>query len=487
MSRYLLWILGVLFSVLLLGCGGVASSTSNNNSIEGSSFTVQDGTINQPYNPQISNYAIKFESSINVCGINNVGVITSCFTIESQNLSFGYRKSFYFNSEPITLKRVESDFPNITCQNKNTLDDGSVYLMTPYSFITVNGQDVFAPVNYIVAVNNQCYPVWYQRLVGSNGFDLKLIESNLIYKNRNVLNTANDKSIIIYPTGRYEQFISSSKGISNDPHDIIFNNLESYINLYYTLESNQVIDNNGTIGNMEYTFFTTNSGETIFRAIDYYNVSDILDPSEVDYPCGDQLCTNLDHGNSVAYTNDGNIVYNSRNTSSILKINPQGGNVIWQFGGVRNQFRVLNDPLYPFMYEHFVRQLPNGNYIVFDNGTTERGYSRVVEYSIDESNMTATMVWQFIDPRHIFAPYMGNGERLQNGNTVVNYGTLSDKSLPQVEEVDSYGNVMNQIFFPNLTYSYRAYKVDLPNKYRDLVMPTEVMNLPANNIYQIQK
>jgi hypothetical protein len=139
------------------------------------------------------------------------------------------------------------------------------------------------------------------------------------------------------------------------------------------------------------------------------------------------------------------------------------------------------------MYEHFVRQLPNGNYIVFDNGTTERGYSRVVEYSIDESNMTATMVWQFIDPRHIFAPYMGNGERLQNGNTVVNYGTLSDKSLPQVEEVDSYGNVMNQIFFPNLTYSYRAYKVDLPNKYRDLVMPTEVMNLPANNIYQIQK
>lgn len=471
----------IALSASLISCGsGSAGSDLNHSTINASSFIVKNGSLNQSYNSQISNYTIKFESSINVCGENAESIITSCFMIESQELKFGYTTKFYLNQTPITLKRVESDFPDILCQNKNTIDDGSTYLITPYSFVTVDHQDAFAPVNYLVALTNQCYPIWYQRLIGSHGYDLKLADNNtLIYKNMSNVDGALVDNIQLL--NNTSTVYLDGKDVLNDMHDVIYMANKNYINLFNNESTNQFIDESGTVGDIFYTSFSTSQGETIFRAIDYYNVSDILDQSEVNYVVGGVHYTNLDHGNSIAYTNDGNIVYNSRNTSSILKINPQNGNVIWQFGGLRNQFMVLNDPLYPFMYEHFVRQLPNGNYMVFDNGTSERGYSRVVEYFVDETNMTATLVWQFIDPRHIFAQYMGNGERLQDGNTVINYGTLSDKTLPQVEEVEYSGNVINQIFFPDKTYSYRAYKVNLPPSYRDLVMPTEDIALHHSN------
>ena len=246
----------IALSASLISCGsGSAGSDLNHSTINASSFIVKNGSLNQSYNSQISNYTIKFESSINVCGENAESIITSCFMIESQELKFGYTTKFYLNQTPITLKRVESDFPDILCQNKNTIDDGSTYLITPYSFVTVDHQDAFAPVNYLVALTNQCYPIWYQRLIGSHGYDLKLADNNtLIYKNMSNVDGALVDNIQLL--NNTSTVYLDGKDVLNDMHDVIYMANKNYINLFNNESTNQFIDESGTVGDIFYTSFS---------------------------------------------------------------------------------------------------------------------------------------------------------------------------------------------------------------------------------------
>lgn len=468
MSNKNLWLQSFLFIVcnilLLSGCSSGNGSKSN---AVADGFYIQGGVLNQLYSESIQFYTVKFESNVNICSTSS-NQLMNCTMLTESTFSYGGTYSLIVNGQSVTLKHVESDFPNLICNNKNVTNDGTAYLITPYTFVTVDNKDMFSPVNYLIAMTNQCYPIWYMRIINHVGYDLKLGgDGMLIYKSRNIFNNVDVSSNTILSDNYIEEYISSiNYKLINDEHDVIFNNLESYINLWHTESANVIIDESGNYGNLLYTFFGSSSEHPIFSANEYYLLSDILDMREVNYVKDGKHLTQLDHGNSIAYTNDNNFIYNSRNTSSFLKINAQNGNVIWQFGGKRNQFSVSNDPFYPIMYEHFVRQLPSGNYLLFDNGDQSRGFSRAVEYRLNESNFTAEMVWQFYDNRQIFGEYMGSAQRLDNGNTVIGYGTQNNSHLPEVQEVDSNGNVVNEIYFPNKYYTYRVYKVKLPDYYK---------------------
>jgi hypothetical protein len=75
-----------------------------------------------------------------------------------------------------------------------------------------------------------------------------------------------------------------------------------------------------------------------------------------------------------------------------------------------------------------VRILPDGNILVFDNGTKHApSASRAVEYSIDESANTAALVFQFKHVPPIYTTFTGSVQRFANGNTQIGYtfgGTL---------------------------------------------------------------
>ncbi|MFH9677361.1 arylsulfotransferase family protein [Streptomyces sp. NPDC017405] len=66
--------------------------------------------------------------------------------------------------------------------------------------------------------------------------------------------------------------------------------------------------------------------------------------------------------------------------------------------------------------QHHPSHLPNGNILVFDNGT-RAGRSRVVE--VDP--VTKTIVWQYgTHPREtFFSEFAGSCERLPDGNTLI--------------------------------------------------------------------
>lgn len=135
------------------------------------------------------------------------------------------------------------------------------------------------------------------------------------------------------------------------------------------------------------------------------------------------------HINSVKIMNDGNLLISCRHLDEITKINIQNGNIIWRMGGSksrRNQFRFVNDTIgnfFGFSHQHDAIQLSNGNILLFDNGNLKPNpYSRVVEYQVDENNLTVRKVWEFRHPENIFSNSMGSVQRLPNGNTVIGWG-----------------------------------------------------------------
>lgn len=170
------------------------------------------------------------------------------------------------------------------------------------------------------------------------------------------------------------------------------------------------------------------------------------------------------HGNAVELDTDGNLLLSSRHLQEITKINRTTGNIIWRMGGKNNQFIFVNDPNDGFHWQHDIRRLPNGDVTLFDNRTDETPvYSRAVEYQLDENNHTATLVWQYRNPLDTLGAYMGDVQRLPNGNTLIGWGSgngdyLNLPSFANLTEVKPDGSKALELSLPQQYVSYRAFR-----------------------------
>jgi hypothetical protein len=185
-----------------------------------------------------------------------------------------------------------------------------------------------------------------------------------------------------------------------------------------------------------------------WRSWDHFAITDALHEN--------MLSNAIDyvHGNAIEVDNDGNLIISSRHLDEITKINRTTGDIMWRFGGKHNEFTFLGDTLH-FTYQHAVRRISNGNITIYDNGNFHTpNYSRAVEYSLDEVNKTATLVWQYKNTPIIFGSWGGYVQRLENGNTLIGWGGTS----PAVTEVKPDGTVVFEAMYPSGVYTYRAYK-----------------------------
>ncbi|HEX7078478.1 MAG TPA: aryl-sulfate sulfotransferase [Candidatus Eisenbacteria bacterium] len=185
-----------------------------------------------------------------------------------------------------------------------------------------------------------------------------------------------------------------------------------------------------------------------WRSWDHFQITDAthvdLTASSVDYV----------HGNAVELDTDGNLLISSRHMEEITKIDRQTGDVLWRFGGKNNQFTFVNDTV-RFSYQHAIRRIANGDVTLFDNGNYhDSPFSRAVEYRLDESAMEATMVWQYQNLPLIWGFAMGYVQRLDDGNTLIGWGTAN----PTVTEVNARGEMVGGLTFDAGTISYRAYR-----------------------------
>lgn len=174
------------------------------------------------------------------------------------------------------------------------------------------------------------------------------------------------------------------------------------------------------------------------------------------------------HGNSLFIDKDGNLITSFPTTFEIVKIDMTSGELIWRFGGDNNEFQITgdNETDYPYFFrmQHDAHRLANGNLLFYDNAVQKKSgwNSRAVEYSLDEENRKAHMVWEFKHNPPISAFAMGSAQRLSNGNTLVNWGLIFMGFYRTMTEVTADKETVFELSMPKETFSYRAQKVDLP-------------------------
>ena len=146
---------------------------------------------------------------------------------------------------------------------------------------------------------------------------------------------------------------------------------------------------------------------------------------------------------------DGDIVASFRGCSQVLRIDGTSGDVVWLLGksnrgdaewiasGAPAPLRITGDPYGEFCGQHAARIGPDGNLVLFDNGThclvdpetgasarTSGVFSRVVEYSLDPETGSAT----FVRHHSLHGSFNrlgyshGHVELLENGNWLVGWG-----------------------------------------------------------------
>jgi hypothetical protein len=207
-----------------------------------------------------------------------------------------------------------------------------------------------------------------------------------------------------------------------------------------------------------------------WRSWDHFEITDALHENLLAH------AIDAVHGNALELDYDGNIMFSSRHLDEITKINRTSGEVIWRLGGKKNMFEFINDPD-RFTYQHAIRRLANGNIILYDNGNYHSPpYSRAVEYNIDEVNKIAALAWQYRNNPDIFGGAMGFAQRLDNGNTLISWGSIH----PTLTEVRPDGGKALEISMPPGVFSYRTFKYRYKENETAALRSPETMYLGQN-------
>lgn len=140
------------------------------------------------------------------------------------------------------------------------------------------------------------------------------------------------------------------------------------------------------------------------------------------------------HANTVTELPDGDILVSFRNISTVVIIERSTGNIRWRLG--------------PEMLaqQHYPNLLPNGNMLIFDNGTHRQNHPATFSRVLEIDPVTKGIVWSYLDRPvfNFFSPYESSAQRLPNGNTFICEGVFG-----RLFEVTSEGEVVWEYVNPH--------------------------------------
>lgn len=413
---------------------------------------VFDETVSVTINPlkTNSNYSEKIVYSFQT---EKEDILPSSVNILKNELKGEYNEQKYVPTPFLkTNDNVPLDFPQISVST-NTNPSPGYFFLANFSLAA----DI---PTYLMILDNQGTPVYYKKL-DTAAYDFKKQPNG-------ILTYFSARAQKFYAMNSNYQVIDSfacGNGYSTDLHELlVYENGHSFLMSYDPQRVNMAEiyprgDSNAIVVGLIIQELDENKNVIFqWRSWDYFNILDakhinFLD-HEIDYV----------HGNAIELCADGNIMISSRHLDEITKINRNTGAIIWRLGGKNNQFAYVNET-HHFSHQHAIRELPNGNITLFDNGNfyeiidpihgrPEAPYSRAIEYSLDTQTMEATKVWEFVNEPRTFGFAMGYAERLSNGNTLISWGAGS----PAITEVDAQGNKVFELSLPQGVVSYRALK-----------------------------
>ncbi len=181
------------------------------------------------------------------------------------------------------------------------------------------------------------------------------------------------------------------------------------------------------------------------------------------------------HLNAVEPFPDGQaLLISSRHQSALFKIDVASSEIEWLLGSPPRPYEPSDIPVIElptrdrFTWQHAPEIQDNGNILLFDNGNSSRGYSRVLEIAVDESQRRARAVWEYRHDPDIYAGQWGDADRLGNGNVLSVWGQQSGTEASRIVEVDSDATPVWELTTPIDWGIYRASRIalgDMPNGY----------------------
>ncbi len=148
------------------------------------------------------------------------------------------------------------------------------------------------------------------------------------------------------------------------------------------------------------------------------------------------------HVNYLAYSAaDDSFYVSDWQNSTYVKIS-RTGELIWVLNGEASDFTGSN-----WTYQHGIHVLAPDHFLIFSNGAPGEN-SQALEYSIDETTMTATELWRY--DAGVQANFGGDIQRLANGNTLITYS-----SAGIIQQLDPSGQLLQELTYPiGTTVSY---------------------------------
>ncbi len=347
---------------------------------------------------------------------------------------------------------IPPNFPSINITINNNPANGKIFFYNTTALASDNDR-------YLAIIDNNGIPE-YWRQENNAGLNFTLQPSGY-------LSFWNHNSFVLMDSNyNITETIACGNGYTTDFHEFIhLPNKHSFLFAYdmQIIDMSQIIPGGYPSANVTgIVIQELDEYENIvfqWRSFDHFQITDAVDVdlknSTISYV----------HGNGLAIDTDGNILLSSRLLNEITKINRTTGDIMWRLGGKNNQFSFINDPEM-FCRQHHIQVLKNGNITIFDNGTCHSPQiTTVKEYKLDIENKTAELVWSFHHPNGMYSNTMGSAQRLDNGNTFINWGMIENTSLPSITEVKPDGTIVFELNFNNqFQLLYRSFRYVWDNK-----------------------
>lgn len=344
------------------------------------------------------------------------------------------------------------DYPNIIITGENDFSFDEYYFFSQWEYGTTDGA-------YSVIMDNTGIPVYFRKSDATHR-DFKLQHNGLLsyaYLDGEYKMAVLDSAYMLI-----DQFQSGNGYVNTDFHEFqLLENGHAFISAVdWQIYAMDTVVPGGLPNAMVCGFIVQEldlDKNVIFqwRSWDHFLVSDAgpyVDLTEylVDYV----------HGNTIEVESDTSILISCRNMDEITKINRNTGEIIWRFGGKKNQFNVLNDTL-GFSMQHDSRRLPNGNITLFDNGRLqpEPQFSSCLEYKLNDETYEAELVRRLRNDPDIYGSAMGNAQWRDDGTVISGWGN----GHPGITEFELDGDMVRTIKYTGV--SYRAFRFPWKTSY----------------------
>jgi len=119
------------------------------------------------------------------------------------------------------------------------------------------------------------------------------------------------------------------------------------------------------------------------------------------------------------------ILWSMWGSDSAVEIDRQSGDLLRQFGQISGSY-TFEPAETGFDMQHYPNFTDTGTLLVSTHIPGQSGQQRALEFEIDDASQTLVEIWSYGEEVPHYATFAGEAIRLDNGNTLINYGTSAD-------------------------------------------------------------